>query len=245
MSTWSVRFYDPNQVAGFQLNVWLVVPLCPPVEGRNVFPHPPCPYCVSVWLRSGETLLMVKVFLKLSDGKLAACWPMIKRFGVNASRSRGLELMAVIGLALSDCSTRHSVVLRISSVTLLLPRMSYETRLTLRTNRSQEPPWCSELDGFNFPLIPFWTKTAGASLFQLSMQAKSSFWAPTKFVPLSDMMVVGVPRRAINLSTPITQELVSSEGTTSMCTALVVRQVNKKPHLFSVLLRIGNRNGPK
>ena len=52
-------------------------------------------------------------------------------------------------------------------------------------------------------------------------------------MPLSDMMVVGVPRRAINLSTAITQELVSREGTTSMCNALVVRQVNKKtPSLF-------------
>ena len=64
-------------------------------------------------------------FPKLSDGKLAACWPKIKRFGVNSSKSSGLELTAGIGLALSDCSTRHSLVSGTSSVTLLLPRICY------------------------------------------------------------------------------------------------------------------------
>ena len=65
------------------------------------------------------------------------------------------------------------------------------------------------------------------------MQASNSFSAPTKFVPLSDQIVLGVPRRAMNRSMPMTQELVSRDGTNSRCTALVVRQVKRNRHLFS------------
>ena len=71
MSTWSVRLYDPNQVAGFQLNVSLVVPLGPPIEGRNVYHihrvHIALPYDCAL----ANRFLWAKFYLQLSDGKLA------------------------------------------------------------------------------------------------------------------------------------------------------------------------------
>ena len=49
--------------------------------------------------------------------------------------------------------------------------------------------------------------------------------------------MAGVPLRDTNRSTPITQELVSMDVTISTWTARVVRQVKRKPHLFSVVRR--------
>ena len=66
---------------------------------------------------------------------------------------------------------------------------------------------------------------------------RSSFCAPIKLVPLSDQIMAGVPLRDTNRSTPITQELVSMVVTILTWTARVVRQMNRKPHLFSVVRR--------
>ena len=57
------------------------------------------------------------------------------------------------------------------------------------------------------------------------------------------MMIGGLPRRAINLSTQIKQEFVSRERITSMSTALVVEQVNKKPPSFFRTSEDGDRKG--
>ena len=77
------------------------------------------------------------------------------------------------------------------------------------------------------------------------MHEISSLAEPTKFVPLSDQMTEGVPRRAMKRFIPITQELASIDGTTSRLTARVVMHVNKKPQRFSELSRIVTWNGPK
>ena len=54
-----------------------------------------------------------------------------------------------------------------------------------------------------------------ASAFQFLMHRRSSFSAPTKFVPLPDQIIEGVPRLAIKRSISITHELVSMDGTNS------------------------------
>ena len=86
--------------------------------------------------------------------------------------------------------------------------------------------------------MPLWTRRAGARSFYARVHRRSSFSAPTKFVPLSDQIFDGVPRLAMNRSTPMTQELESIDGTTSIWMALVVNQVNKNAQRFSELLRI-------
>ena len=47
--------------------------------------------------------------------------------------------------------------------------------------------------------------------------------------------MAGVRLCDTNRSTPITQELVSMDVTISTWTARVVRQVKRKPHIFSVV----------
>ena len=64
--------------------------------------------------------------------------------------------------------------------------------------------------------MPLCTSDSGASAFQVLMHRRSSFSAPTKFVPLSDQIVEGVPRLEIKRSIAITHELVSMDGTNSM-----------------------------
>ena len=63
---------------------------------------------------------------------------------------------------------------------------------------------------------------------------KSFLSLAIKLVPLFDQRTDGVPRRAANRSIPITQLLVSIDGTTSKWTARVVRQVKRNPQRFSV-----------
>ena len=60
------------------------------------------------------------------------------------------------------------------------------------------------------------------------------FSAPMKFVPLSDHIVEGVPRRETNRSTPITQELVSMNRTTSMDSMSSQTIEEKSPAFFGI-----------
>ena len=81
-------------------------------------------------------------------------------------------------------------------------------------------------------------KESGRKIIPCSSTQKKLFLCTDKLVPLSDQIFDGVPRLAINLSTPMTQELESIDGTTSIWMALVVKQVNKNAQRFSELLRI-------
>ena len=65
------------------------------------------------------------------------------------------------------------------------------------------------------------------------------FWILSQsfLVSFSDQIMAGVRLRNTNHSTPTTQELVSIDATISIRTARVVRQVKRKPHLFSVVRR--------
>ena len=66
------------------------------------------------------------------------------------------------------------------------------------------------------------------------MNIFSSLAAPTKFVPLSLLMLFGWPRLAMNLATAAGHDLVSNDCVTLMFTALVVRLVKMQHHLFRV-----------
>ena len=102
------------------------------------------------------------------------------------------------------------------------------------------------LGGLNFHLFRFFKSASLRTCsFQLLILYMSSFSLATKFVPLSDQITDGVPRRAHNRAIPITQLLVSMLGTTTKWTARVVRQVKRKPHLFSVNRLTDTKKGPK
>ena len=96
--------------------------------------------------------------------------------------------------------------------------------------------WCA---GWIEPPLYTFVRSSAAMLttFNFSILSGSSFSAPIKLVPLSDRIMEGVPLRDTNGSTPITQELVSMDVTISTWTERVVRQVKRKPHIFSVVRR--------
>ena len=85
---------------------------------------PTRPNSVSVRLRSYVPFLVVEMFRRKTkrEGKLVACFPSKKWFGVNASSSR--ELAGVIGLKFKTCSAKQSVVPNTSFVTCLLPSIA-------------------------------------------------------------------------------------------------------------------------
>ena len=105
------------------------------------------------------------------------------------------------------------VVFKISSINFLDRKITQNTRLQLCTIRSHAPPWCGALDGLYFHLRPLCTSDSRASAFRFLLQWSSYFSAPTKFVPLSDHIIEGVPRLEIKRSIAITHELVFMDGT--------------------------------
>ena len=92
------------------------------------------------------------------------------------------------------CSTLHIVVERTSSVTDLLPSTAYIAFLQLFTNCSHAPPKWGAAGGLNFHLTPRWIRCSSIpSLFNAATYSANSFSAPTKFVSLSLMIVLGSP----------------------------------------------------
>ena len=73
----------------------------------------------------------------------------------------------------------------------------------------------------------------------------TSLSAPTNFVLLSLLVVFGLPLRAINPIDALRQLSVSNLDTTSICTALIVKQVNRQHHHFSLLRPFLTVNGPE
>ena len=74
---------------------------------------------------------------------------------------------------------------------------------------------------------------------------RNSRSAPTKFLPLSERMSSGNPHLAINRCRQLINESVSNDSTTSICTALELKQVNRQPYLFSCPRPLLTAMGPK
>ena len=100
--------------------------------------------------------------------------------------------------------------------------------------------------GLKWYLVHFWDILHAIVLwFKALKQADNSFPDPVKFFPFSDGRTCGAPPRVMNLSTPITRELVSMEITTSISRARVVRHLKRDPWRFSVERLTAIKNGPK
>ena len=212
------------------------LPLRASVQRRYVLSDPTGPDHISVRLITGVSLRWLNSLLPTVDGIPVEYSPKRKWLGVIAFKSHGSALTDVKRRELRAISTRQKVVCSTSSVRRCVPRIVYNTRLKLRTNLSQLPPWCGALGGLNLHFIPLWASSAAMlTTFHFSLLSRSSFCAPIKLVPLSDQIMAGVPLRDTNRSTPIAQELVSMDLTISTWTARVVRQVKRKPHFLSVV----------
>jgi len=73
----------------------------------------------------------------------------------------------------------------------------------------------------------------------------SSFSAPPKTVPLPLKIQDGLPRMDVNLLSAAMNEPAVKQWATSRCTALVEKQVKKKPQRFASLLTFRTMSGPK
>ena len=132
-------------------------------------------------------------------GKQTFWLPSRKWFGVIDSKSFTSELTGVKGLAFVVCSTRHIVVERTSSVIDRFPNTEYIAFLQLLTSLSHTPPNWVAAGGLNFHLIPCWTKCSSIlSLFHAATYSLNSRSAPKKFIPLSLIIFMGLPLRAMN-----------------------------------------------
>ena len=166
--------------------------------------------------------------------------------GGQSSKSLTSELTGVRGLAFNVWSTMQIVVGKTSSVTDLFPNTANIAFLQPLTNRSHTPPNWGAAGGLNFHLILRWIRCSSVpSLFHAATYSANSLSAQTNFVPLSLVSVLGLLLRAINLIIALRQLSVSNLGTTSICTAVIVRHVNIQRCRFSLLRPIIAMKGPK
>ena len=82
-------------------------------------------------------------------------------------------------------------------------------------------------------------------LLQPSIASFNSRSAPTKLVPLSDLITSGSPLRLTNCPNAIMKASVSSDGTSSRTMARVVKQVKRHPQHFVEPLPHLTTSGPK
>ena len=136
----------------------------------------------------------------------------------------------VRGLVFNQASTCTSTGENSSNFSLISPSTFLTSFLTAA---SHNPPKRGACSVTNFRLIFFEAQNSDMEV-QLSFSPSSliSLSAPTKFVPWSFHMVLGIPRRQINrLTVAINAELVRSNST-SRWTALVVKQTNTATYAF-------------
>ena len=213
----------------------------------KVFTSPSFPYHIGICLSHFECFSQVMVALIGWHEWCALAFSRLckKYFGVSVVKSSGSSLTAVRSLAMRVCSTTHIVVLNTSSPSLRLSKISIMTFLQLWPCLSQIPPKWGAPGGLNFQTIFFCANSL--SIFALShsfMNAFSSLAAPTRFVPLSLLMVFGQPRLAMNPVTAARHNSVSNDCTTLMCTDLVLKQVKRQHHIFLVRRRNLTSKGP-
>ena len=159
-------------------------------------------------------------------------WALSRRrwFGVRESRSLGSVEHLVSGRPLRVDSTSARRVIRPSSVSAcswVRPRMTLRIE---RIRRSQNPPWCDAPGALKRRSISFWSRCDWMwERFHPRMACQSSLWAPTILVPLSDLIILTWPRRAVNRLRAFKKGSVSSDAAISMCTARDAEQVKIAP----------------
>ena len=93
--------------------------------------------------------------------------------------------------------------------------------------RSQTPPACDEWGALKSQSQPSEAKYDWISLLSISLsEAWSSLYALTKLVPQSEQSCITGPHKARNLHNALIKLEESIDSISSMCMALVVRQVN-------------------
>ena len=165
---------------------------------------------------------------------------------MRGSRSRGSLETGVIGRLLMIPLATMSRVVSISWERTYSRVSPARTFLTVCICRSQMPPMCEAAGRLYSQRIPLSLSSSWMRpLFHAAISRRSSRSAPMKLVPLSDLISLGSPRRAMNRWRQLMKESASSVSATSMWMARVARQVNRHPYFFSHPLPRFTGIGPK
>ena len=166
-------------------------------------------------------------------------------------RTYPINSSVVTGQELSTASTSAINVERASSFKLVSCVMSCDDKMFLA-----DFIYCCHTPPIWFVVMVFLVQTSQSAPFfrrkyliyvlLISWKAfLSLFSVLTKLVPLLLLMLLILPLLAIILWSAIINESVFIVATTSIGTALLTRNVNKAPYIFSSLCLSLTRNGPK
>ena len=162
------------------------------------------------------------------SGRASMGLPMRKWPGVSASIPSSSEGRETRGRLLRHASTWVSTVVNSSNVSFTLATIRFRWVFKLFTAASQRPPKCGACSGMNFHCMPWVEQNSEMVVCALwvsrnSTNSRISLAAPTKLVPWSFHIRLGLPRLAIKrLKQAIKASLVRSD-TNSKCTALTER----------------------
>ena len=127
-----------------------------------------------------------------------------------------------------------------SSLPGLRAVIAAKTDFTVLTCLSHTPPLCGALGGLKMNLH------SSKVLWSLgSMSLLNSLSAPTKFVPLSQNMLLTGPLMDVKQRRPLIKQSVVRSSSISMCTALEHRQVMRSPYRFASFRPFFTVMGPK
>ena len=157
------------------------------------------------------------------------CW--LYRSGVSACK---LLASLLIGVNIASNASQRNVD-KHSSVNNLSQIITFRECFMDLTRGFHILPIQGLTGGLNFHFIPFAVRcllTKFGSMF--FMACFNSFEAPTKFVPLSDLIMFTFPLLEMNLLNASMNASIESSPTISRWTALVVKEVNRAIYLLAV-----------
>ena len=200
---------------------------------------------------SGRCWTLLQCFLQYRSGEVK--WPrggittldfIVRKF----TELRGARLVTPLSTSIVNgcesmiASTSTKRVCK-DSLDKLLPWVFSKEFKIARTPNLAFPHSNMLLDsgGFLFKIIhsaPFSFKKLPILIWSISTDA------PTRFEPLSDLIILTLPLQRTNLLKPMMNESVLREYTTSICMALLDRQVYRPPYLFTSFQPSFMRNEP-
>ena len=169
---------------------------------------------------------------------------------------RGTRLVTSLSISVANgrefmiASTSTSRVCKESSDKLLPWVFSKELKIALAPQiwRSHTPPVLLDGGGFLFRIIhspPYSFKKLPILILSISWNARdSSADVQTKFEALSDLIILTFPLHPTNLLKLMMNESVLREYTTSVCMALLDKQVYRAPYLLTSFRPSFTRNEP-
>ena len=177
-----------------------------------------------------QRFLYTSCFTKTPGGSWGPERRSSRWFGVSGLGSLGSSESFVMGRLFTMLSTVHMRVHKASSSRACCFTIPRNTSRMVLIWRSQTPPIWDAAGGLKSHSTSFCCrKVCILAWFHSAMDRRSSASAPTKLVPLSLRIMSGFPLRAMNRCKAFRNESVVRLCVTSMCMALVTRQVKTHP----------------